>query len=173
MNFITLSLILLTVFNIRASSQQLQIKLETDKSEYNREDSVLITCRIKNTSADIITFLNKGYFDADKRCFVVYRYDKYLYINSNNEQHLDNFRILHPGEEVIIKDTVNISWLCRSAPPRGDWNITFYYLLNVNDSDNYYIINDSEDKKRKVILFDAWAGSVSSNKINIIIKRPD
>ena len=171
-NFITLNLLLLVIFNIRILAQ-LEIKLETDKAEYNRGDSILAVYKVKNVTNDVIIFINKIYIDSDKHCFGVYRYKDYVQMYNGDNHKLENFLTIHPAEEISMTKVLDVSWLCRSAPPRGDWNIELSCILTVNDTDNYYIINNAEKQKSKIKIFDAWIGSVVSNKVNVIIKRSD
>ena len=167
MNYISLFLL---CFALSASSlifpQQLEIKLETDKTEYYKNDTIFANYKIKNISNDTIILSDMGRFYVEKHCFAAYIHGENFY---NDDKELGDFQTLYPGGEINMIKPLDIYWMCRSAPPREVWKIILQYNLRIKENDNFYTILISDKEKRK-IHFRAWKGEVGSNQVILTIK---
>lgn len=169
-----------------ATSQQLEIKISVNKTEFNntnyksnKKDPLILKSVLYNRSDDTIILKYDRYFvlnytgngPALVNCFRLYEVDTtgtYLYYPYDT---FDAFVTVSPNDSIIKENYFTVSWPCRGAPPAGDWNLEIKYYSEINEEDNYYILKDRYIDIASKEMKKAWTGVLSSNKINIKINR--
>jgi hypothetical protein len=154
-------------------AQGLDVSIGTDKTVYQRNDSIYFTVIFKNVSSLRIKFLNRGIFEVNDHCFHIYRAgnEYFYYLNKTKPE---DFITLEPGAEYVSADYYHVYWPCRSMPPVGNWNLKINFVLNITPTENKYYVREGEEIIDTIQVEDAWTGIASSlNPVSIIIKRPE
>lgn len=147
--------------------------------EHNYKDSIRITLVLKNiTGSDIkirtqheyfALFIAEEKFDYN-HCFELYPTGNILERYSE-ERSEDSFVTIPAGGEYRESKYFIMGWLCRNAPPRGEWNFSISYNRNITAEDNYYHLKSYySDKPEKIFVEDAWTGQIESNKVMIKLR---
>lgn len=148
--------------------------------EIEHNDSLKITLTLKNTGTLPVKLrLANGlraqysYFEdySWSHCFRVSEtgsnYDSY-----RKERTPEAFVILNPGEELISKGYCYIGWLCRGAPPARPWRFKVYYDREITQEDNYFNFTSYyTGLVERIPVEDAWTGTITSNKIDVVINN--
>jgi hypothetical protein len=181
---ITFSIIFFSMVNL--SQSQIVMNIQTDKTEYKSygrgsEDTIKVTYSIKNTGSESVIlrwddeFFSVSYIKEDgysySHCFTVYPGDySKMYIEDYNRTK-ESFITIRPGEEITRTEPFAISWLCRGAPPRGDWEFNLTYNREITKDDNYYLLKRYyADVYDKEFVEDAWVGTIKSNSVRVVLK---
>lgn len=178
-------LLFAVLFSTMINAQELSVAIEINKTEYSRSyargnDSMIITCRIKNNSSDTVIFrladgLDMNYIgegpDYAGHCFRTYPSIEFSeYLKPDYQRKPESFVKISPGEEIVQNIGFDIAWICRGAPPRGDWKFEIFYKRDITAEDNYLMFQsrytDTYDKEFK----EAWTGKLRSNSVEVVIK---
>ena len=156
---------------------------QTEFKKYSREseDTLFISCIFRNTGNEPVLFrFSERYFMLQQtdeseggfsHCFSVYPADYSRIYNRYYERTKEDFLRLAPGEELNYRGAYSVSWLCRGAPPRGDWKLKIMYDCEINESDNFYLVKSYyTETADSVFIKDAWTGKLSSNTVEFVIK---
>lgn len=162
------------------SGSDLEAFIEIEKTEYekysskNGNDSLIITLKIKNTGNDTVLFRMADEFDLgyssnfSSHCFRINPHMEGLTAYQQDyERNYNSFVKIAPGEEVIAKKSYYLTWLCRSMPPRKEWNFKLSYYREITDDDNYLMIKSMYSDSYTKEYIKAWTGTITSNKIEI------
>jgi hypothetical protein len=176
---------MILVLTSSVPAQNIEVTITSDKTDYqgysrSTNDSIIITCKIKNIDTVAVILRMADVYIADYKskpgyewghCFRIYPAKGMVYEEQNSEVRMkDAFVTIKPGEEIQRSGSFKISWLCRGAPPLGDWAFDIIYERNITDEDNYYFIKDDSGNYFKE-FFKAWTGNIKSNTITINIKN--
>lgn len=167
-------------------AQNLEMRIEINRTEFNKhsrenEDTLIITCLFKNAGSESVMFrFSEQYFMlrmnddneyGHSHCFRVYPSDYSKIYSINYERNKEDFFTLVPGEIFTYRGAYTVSWLCRGAPPEGDWKLTMSYNREITAEDNYYLVRSYyTDKADSVFLPSAWTGRLSSNAVEFVVK---
>jgi hypothetical protein len=182
------TIIFLVLFSssIALNAQGLEMRIEINRTEFNKysresDDTLIITCFFTNTWSEPVLFrFSEKYFMLKQNddngyghshCFRVYPAEYKKIYNDFYERTKEDFFRLSPGEEFIYRGAYSVSWLCRGAPPEGEWKLNMSYQRDVKAEDNYYLLkNYYIDKADTVFVKDAWTGMLSSNSVEFAVK---
>ncbi len=179
-----IAVVLLTALSY---AQGLEVKISADKTEIynssfssNMEDHVKIRYVLFNNSNDTVLVKFEPYFDVEYipgenkgpgYCFRLFPLDssggfyRYAYDTYNS------FIKIAPGDSAVKENYFTISWLCRSMPPSGDWNFDIKFHSTLTNEMNFYLVNSRYTDFTSKEYIKAWIGELSSNKINLKVKR--
>jgi hypothetical protein len=170
----------LFIFAFKLQSQELQVTLETAKTEYSQkklwqDDSIVVTYKIKNTGNDTILLKLAGSYsivyisDEDyhsSHCWKIYPHQT----EPNTDGFAESFKLINPGEEYINTEALDIGWVCRNAWPMGKKKFVITYNRVITAADNFYLYGNRNSRKTNRVFINAWEGTLKSNSIEITIK---
>ena len=171
-NILNLRYFILLFLSTGCLSQELEVSIRTNKTDYQRNDSIYISTVFKNVSGSTIKFLTKGRFETGDYCFTVHPVGDNIFNYLKNIRKED-FVTLESGAEYVLSGYYNVFWPCRGMPPKGNWNLDIRFVLNITPNENkYYVIEGEEIIDTKQVT-DAWTGNAVSDPVSIVIKRPE
>lgn len=148
------------------------------KLEIEQNDSLKVTLILKNTGdlpvkLRIANGFRAQYTEVDdfgwSHCFKVEETGSYIE-SYRKERTPEAFVILNPGEEVVSSGYYYIGWICRGAPPVRPWNLKVFYNREVTPEDNCFNFTSYyTGLEERIPVEDAWTGTITSNKIKVII----
>lgn len=168
-------------------SQDITVSLKADKEVYekiygwnNGDDLIKLTYTIHNNSDSPVKIKFEPYFDleytGDKVFGYNYCFRMYERIISRNGEIKDfkfdeysAFVDIPPHDSVTGSGNFRISWLCRGAPPFGDWSFNIKYSRVITDEDNFYLAGSRYTDFNSKEFVKAWTGKLVSNSIYVKI----
>lgn len=182
-------IILLLAAVVNISSQDVTVKISSNKNEYQKiyslnenTDPILITYTLYNNTADSILVKFEPFFELNRssdgyegysHCFrmdpvkingeEVDRYFKYNQYGS--------FVKVAPYDSLEYNGEFDIFWPCRGAPPWGDWKFNLTYRNKLTKDENYYLVNSRYTDFTNKEFIKAWEGELVSNTISVTILR--
>lgn len=180
-NLLTLLFLLLPVFSL---SQQRDVEaiISAELNQHPEHfymDSIRMTLTLKNnTGSDIKIRTEHQYFAmfiAEKN----YHYNHCFQLNPagnilsrySEERSENSFVTIPAGGEYSDSKFFYMDWLCRNAPPMGEWNFIVSYNRMITAEDNYYHFKSYySDIPEKIFVEDAWVGEIESNKVTIKLR---
>jgi hypothetical protein len=177
-------LVFIAAAGLNAQSLDMTISINGNEFNGNRRssgDTIILSCVLKNISGEpVLLRFSEQYFilqhsdDTERsysHCFRLYPFDHKKLYDPFFERTKEDFIRLSPGEELRFSGSFSVSWLCRGAPPKGDWKFTMRYYRNITPDDNYYLLKSYyTDKLEKEFVSEAWTGVLSSNYVEFVVK---
>ncbi len=182
-------IILLLVITSNLTSQDVTIKISSNKSEYKKNyssgenmDPILVNYTLYNNTSDSILIKFEPYFEliyagdgyeGYSQCFrmepVTINGEQVKRYYSYNEY--SSFVKIAPNDSLLYRGEFDIFWPCRGAPPSGNWEFMIKYSRELTEEDNYFLFNSRYTDLNSKEFRKAWEGKLSSNSINIKILR--
>ncbi|MEO8513420.1 MAG: hypothetical protein ABI543_07670 [Ignavibacteria bacterium] len=182
-------LLIILIFPIMVLSQDVSVSLSSDKQVYNKtydrsneNDLIELTYTIHNNTNEPVKVKFEPFFDLEYTGDKVFGYNHCFRIYervSKDKGEVKEFKYDESSsfEEIPAHDSLTktgnfeISWLCRGAPPIGDWSFNIKYLRELTSEDNFYLLGSRYTDFTSKEFVKAWEGILNSNTIDIKILR--
>lgn len=182
-------ILIILIYPVMIFSQDLTVSLTSDKDTYdkvygwnNENDLIELTYTIHNNTNLPVKVKFEPFFDLEYTGDKAFGYDHcfrmYERISKDNgetkEFKYDEYSsfVDIPAHDSLTKSgNFIISWLCRGAPPIGDWSFDIRYKRELTKEDNFYLAKSRYTDFSSKEFINAWEGKLSSNTISIKIIR--
>lgn len=182
-------LLLIIILPAMVLSQDITVSLSSDKAVYqkiygrsNESDLIELTYTIHNNTGEPVKVKFEPYFDLEYTAEKVFGYSHcfrmYERISKENgetkEFNYDEYTAFAdiPAHDSLTKTgKFEIGWLCRGAPPVGDWSFNIKYLRELTPEVNFYLLGSRYTDFTSKEFVKAWEGILNSNTIAIQILR--
>lgn len=183
------TIIILLAISVNIFSQDVTVKISSNKSEYMKiyssnenTDPIIVSYVLYNNSADSIYIKFEPFFELTSvgdgyrgysHCFRMEpviingeKVDRYYQFNQYS-----SFVRVAPNDSLVYEGEFDIFWPCRGAPPQGDWKFDITYRRELNKDENFYLVKGRYTDFTSKEFIKAWEGKLVSNTIGLTIQR--